>query len=165
MRLFKRQKYQMDLSSANETLQSVFAACKQEPNTIPFDKLILRQRARTKPFTIGKYLSILFVILLFIVPFVFPHSKTSISTEPNSLSELSIVNHYTDDDSFTLILSGEKIDFDSCYAVDINNVHYEPVSYNKKENKIVFPYYGEALNIYIYDVNAHSIQVILTPKE
>ena len=39
----------MDIKQAGETLQNIFAACEQEPNKVPFDKIVLRQKANTYP--------------------------------------------------------------------------------------------------------------------
>ncbi len=47
---YKKKTYQMDMDTANTALQNIFAACEKTPNTIPFDKLVLRQSAYTKPF-------------------------------------------------------------------------------------------------------------------
>ena len=41
----KKKTYQMDIKSADTTLQNIFAACNETPNTVPFDKLLLRQKA------------------------------------------------------------------------------------------------------------------------
>lgn len=45
---FKQKKYQMNIEQADATLQKVFAACKQSPNTTSFDKLLLRRQLNTK---------------------------------------------------------------------------------------------------------------------
>ena len=78
----------MDIKQAGETLQNIFAACEQEPNKVPFDKIVLRQKANTKMFTIGKYISILFIIFLFIAPFLFPHSEATITAQKTSKSKI-----------------------------------------------------------------------------
>lgn len=45
---FRQKKYQMNIEQADATLQKVFAACKQSPNTTSFDKLLLRRQLNTK---------------------------------------------------------------------------------------------------------------------
>ena len=44
----KKNKYEMNIDTANEILQNVFAAESKTPNTVPFDKLVLRQKANTR---------------------------------------------------------------------------------------------------------------------
>ena len=43
----KNSKYEMNKETANAALQNVFAACDKAPNTIPFDKLLLREKLNT----------------------------------------------------------------------------------------------------------------------
>ncbi len=69
----KRNVYEIDMIQANNTLQNVFAACNQAPNTIPFDKLVLRNQLDTKIYNrllIITSIALLFTFLspLFIVP-------------------------------------------------------------------------------------------------
>lgn len=40
------------MALADETLQNVFEACSRTPNTVPFDKLVLKQKAATKKYNI-----------------------------------------------------------------------------------------------------------------
>ena len=47
--LFRKKKnYEMNIDTANAILQNVFAAEAKAPNTIPFDKLVLREKANTR---------------------------------------------------------------------------------------------------------------------
>lgn len=155
--------YSIDLNTANEALQNVFAACEQPPNTIPFDKLVLRQRANTKSFTIGKYISIGFILLLFIMPFVFPHSPAKITQSSGSKAHFTIEDHYVSDSTFTLVLSGDEIDYSSCYAIDAEQVTYLPVSSTPSAHTISFPYIGKEINLYIYNNEGQYMQLLLSP--
>lgn len=161
----EQNKYTMDLKQADQTLQNIFAACEQKPNTIPFDKIVLRQRAKTRSFTLGKYLCLLFIVLLFIVPFVFPHSHAKISSTQNYSSNLEVESHYVSGSQFTLFLSGEDIDYADSYASAADGTIYLPVGSDATEHKIVFPYVGKEVNIYIYDSKGNYIQLLLTPLQ
>ena len=65
--------YQMNLSDADATLQNVFAACNQAPNTIPIDRLLIRQASKTKTFDITLKITcwLLVLTLLSPLPFLF----------------------------------------------------------------------------------------------
>jgi hypothetical protein len=52
MLFHKRKKYTIDTALADATLQNIFEECHRTPNTIPFDKLLLRQKAATKKYNI-----------------------------------------------------------------------------------------------------------------
>ena len=172
MSIFKKKNntYSIDITKANETLQNVFAVCDHIPNTIPFDKLVLRQKAKTRCFTIGKYISGLFIVLLFLVPFVFPHSPITLTKNSNSTgTDVSITNHYISEGKFVLTLSGDDIDYSRCYASSLNSdgtyEDYPIISCDPDEHTIVFTYPKKTLNIYIYTEDGECLQLLLTPKQ
>lgn len=167
MKLFKRHKqvYTMDMSKANETLQNVFVACKQEPNTIPFDKIVLKNKAQTRAFTIGRSICLLFIVFLFIIPFLFPHAPFSLKIRETQ-SRMRVVSHYMDDKQLYITISGGEIDFASCDAYDLEgNPAYLPTDANAKGNTISFPYTGKAMDIYIYDMNGNCLHLFLEPNK
>jgi hypothetical protein len=68
MKIFNRRKYTLDVAAAGATLQNVFETCNQAPNTIPFDKLVLKQDADT-----GKYdIWLVFTFIIFILTAIIP---------------------------------------------------------------------------------------------
>lgn len=68
--LYKKQKkYEINIDRANDILQNVFAAESKTPNTIPFDKLVLRAKPDTRRYDIPLCLAVLLLILTLISPF------------------------------------------------------------------------------------------------
>lgn len=165
MSLFKRNKrtYSMDIKQAGETLHNIFAACEQEPNKVPFDKIVLRQKANTKMFTIGKYISILFIIFLFIAPFLFPHSEATITAQKTSKSTLELESHLVKDEFFIMTFYEDNINYKNSFAVTANGDKLLPVMDSSVDGTIVFPYMEIPLNIYVYDTDGNYIQFVLTP--
>lgn len=158
----KEKKYEMNMSQANETLQNVFAACDKEPNKIPIDKLVLRQKANTKFFTIGKYIAAFFLALVLIAPLTFEHAPAKISKTINKVTNFVIVEHYIEDSLFTMNLTGDEIDYENSYATTPDGEIYSPTFYNDGCT-ISFPYDNKELNIFIYNKSGSYIQVIITP--
>lgn len=69
MKIFNRKKYTLDVAVAGATLQNVFETCNQAPNTIPFDKLVLKQEADTDKYDKWLVLTFIIFILTAILPF------------------------------------------------------------------------------------------------
>ena len=68
---FRKNKiYKMDPGQANSALQNIFAACDQTPNTIPFDKLLLRQKLNTRKYDILLCVIALALFFTFLSPLV-----------------------------------------------------------------------------------------------
>lgn len=65
---FRQKKYQMNIEQADATLQKVFAACKQSPNTTSFDKLLLRRQLNTKLLDNLLILTAIILLLTFLSP-------------------------------------------------------------------------------------------------
>ena len=40
----KKNRYELDMTTANNALQNILSTCNQPVNTIPFDKLVLRKK-------------------------------------------------------------------------------------------------------------------------
>jgi hypothetical protein len=68
MSIFRRKKYTLDVVAAGATLQNVFEACNQAPNTIPFDKLVLKQEADTSKYDIWLVITFIIFVITAIVP-------------------------------------------------------------------------------------------------
>ena len=70
MFFYKKHRYEMDIKLANETLQNIFAACDRAPNTIPFDKLVLRQKTNTRLYNILLIITAILFLLTLLFPFM-----------------------------------------------------------------------------------------------
>ena len=158
----KKNTFEMNINSANAALQNIFAACDQKPNTMPFDTILLRQQANTRSYAIAKHIAELFILLLFGLPLLFPHSKAKIFTQ-STHTKLTLESHYISGEQFTLDIAGGDIDYRQCYAVSADGTRYEPIFQGSSNDSIVFPYAGKEINIYIYDTSGNCLQLILTP--
>lgn len=167
MRTFfrKKKKYQMDITLANETLQNVFSACEKEPNTIPFDKILLRQKPATKVFTVGKWITILMLVLTFLAPLAFKPSPANLSNVSGISKNLSIVNHHITDGQLYIQFSGSSIDAEKCYMITITGETIAPLSMDPLTNTIAFQYLEEETNIYIMSMDQSNMQILVSPKK
>lgn len=161
----KKKKYQMDIGLANETLQNVFSACDKEPNTIPFDKLLLRQKPATKAFTIGKWLTLFMLIVTFFTPLAFKPSPADISKVSGASKSLTILNHHITNGQLFLQFSGCAIDAEESYMQIATGETFAPISINILSNTITFPYLDEETNIYIIGIDQSNMQILVSPKK
>ena len=104
----KNKKYQMDMDTANAALQNILAACDQAPNTIPFDKIVLRQKANTKPYNRLIVLTAVLLLLTFLSPLTIVPIATRL--EPYFTPKpIKLVKDYIEDDILYLQFSGDDI--------------------------------------------------------
>ena len=156
--------YTLDAAQANATLQNVFAACDAKPNTVPFDKILLRSKANVRSFTIGKIVTLLFLILLFCFPLLLPKPSTKIVTMDSSAQTIYVEDHFIQENQFFLFLMGDNIDYPNCHAIKLDGSILSPSTFDKNSNYIAFPYEGDELNILIYTEDGQSLHLVLTPK-
>ncbi len=161
---YSKNKYSMDMNTANDTLQKVFAACDTPPNTIPFDKIVLRQKAHTRTFFIGKWICFICLLLILIAPLAF-HDSPSYSNTASEMNHMKIEKHYIKENKFIIYLSGPNLNLSYSYAVTQDGTVFLPDYYNNETGELVFPYPNKPLNIFISRDQDEFLQVILTPKK
>jgi len=164
-RFDKKKKYSIDNAAANEMLQNVFAAYNKEPNTIPFDKLVLRRKISTRSYKIGMFITAFLLLLTFLSPLAFPHSPAKITNVNSSHSGIEIVGHHIEKGIFYLTLSTDDIDYKDSYMVNADNVMFSAISFDEKTCTIEFPYNKEEVNIFIFTNDGGTLQLLLTPKQ
>ena len=153
------------MKTANDTLQKVFAACDTPPNTIPFDKIVLRQKAHTKTFFIGKWICFICLLLVLIAPLAFHDSPSFYSQSANQMTGIKIEKHYIKDNKFVIYVSGSDLNLSHSYAITQDGTVYLPDYYNNETGELIFPYQNKSLNIFISCDEDEFLQVILTPKK
>ena len=160
----KNLRYQMDLKSANDTLQSVLKTCDKEPNTIPFDRLVFNNNVNAAYTKVCRYLSLTLLLFVILSPLTF--RDTGFSVRNSGLIEKIIVtDHALYEDHFILHLSGSSIDYQDIYARKNDGNYVFPSSVSEEEGEVVFPYEGSSLNIYVPDLNGKVLHAILTANE
>lgn len=159
----KNKKYELDMNTANDTLQNIFAACDKAPNTIPFDKLVLRQKANTKSYNILLVITAVLLLLTFLLPLVIVPVANSIAshitTEPTEL-----VNDYVKDNVLYLEFTGGHILYESAYMELSDGTCLPPLSYDTKQYILCFPYDNtEEANIYIPIEDDVPLHFLISP--
>lgn len=157
----KKNTYILDMESADATLQNIFAACEQPPNTIPFDKLILKESAKTYIYDRILLIIAICLALTLAMPILFYCLKEDVPTR----SYITFSSHYIENDKLYLDLAidNDTIRYEEAYLVVASGDIYEIISYDKKEQILCFPYLSQECNIYVpYDENS-ILHLVLSP--
>ena len=166
MSLFKKSKrYQMDIKTADQMLQNVFAACDTTPNKVPFDKIVLRNKTDVRSERLLIVITIILFILTLITPLFLPKGNDFVSVDSSMGRPLSVTVHEMKDDSFLISFEGNKVDITSSYMEGKDGSVVYASSYDEFTNTVTFPYDSKEYNIYIYDVSGKCIHLLLTPKK
>lgn len=163
-KLRKKKTYTMDIKLADETLQNVFAACEQPPNTIPFDKLILRQKLNTKSYSIRMWISLAILILTFFAPLLLKSSTFKITYPEHVSCDINLIEHHVQDNLLFLTVSGDTVDYERIYMETANADVYSPISYDAESGVIILPYPKGECNIYIPDHSGNTLHLLISPK-
>jgi len=154
----------MDLSSANSTLQNVFAACEKEPNIIPFDKIILRRKADTRAACLCKFTTLFMIAILIFIPLFTVRKGATIEMEHN-ISSIHIVDHYVTENAINLTLAEDNYYTPSCYSLDINGIRNLAMIDPNMPNRLIFVYTGVTIHLYLCDEYGKYLHVIVTPNQ
>ncbi len=159
-----RKKYSMDLKSANDILQNVLKENNKEPNTVPFDRLVLSNTVNVAFAKTGRIASLCLLVLIALSPLAFRDNGFSVRN--SSLIEKIIVSdHQLYSDHFVMYLKGSNIDYDNIYARKPDGTFVFPTYTDTEAGEVTFPYEGLSLNIYIPDLNGKVLQAILSAEE
>lgn len=157
----KKKKYRMDMKQADSTLQNIFAACEQKPNTIPFDKLILRQKLNTRIYDRLLTLTAFLLLITFLSPLAVAPVAGLFSD--GSPGKVELIHDSMSDAILSLTLSGEGIQFEQAYQELPDGTIEKPVSYDKETLTICFRYHETEANIYIPVENAPVFHILVSP--
>ena len=160
-----RMKYNMDINTANDILQNVFAAKQQAPNTTPFDKIVLKSKARTSLVTSCMWVGIIMLCLTILSPLAFRSTELKV-TDFTEAQNLQIIEHQLFTEEFVMIVSGSKLDYQSVYASKNDGTVIFPsrIRFINGNAEITIPYDGEALNLFIPDTDGNVMQAILSER-
>ncbi len=158
----KKNIYQMDMEQANTALQNIFAACNQAPNTIPFDKLVLRRQLNTG---IYKRLIMITVIALFLT-FLSPLIIVPVASVLDPVSTpvtVELLNDYRTDDVLYLEFSHGNVLYEEAYLETADGDIVYALSFDVSTNTIAFPYIADAeCNIYIPVAEGQPLHFLLS---
>lgn len=161
---FKKSKntYEMDKNIASEMLNNVFAACDKEPNTIPFDKLVLRGKIRTTSFNLPIVLAAIMLTIQLCLPPVLYYTTISHAAIMDSIQ---VVEHHVEDGQFFITLYGTDIIFEQIYYLDNTGIEKAPFYTDSFSGQIIVPYPDTEITIFIPEQNGRMTQILLMPKE
>lgn len=162
MRFHRKNKYKMDISSANQILQNVLAAQSHSASRVPFDKLVLRGKINMR--FCNQFLVILIAIFFItcIAPLmIISHARTA---EPRTGS-VQLEEHYLKDQCLYLHVSGEYIDYGEAYLETTAGERHYTVSYDEENGILCFPYFNDTeSNIYIPAKGVSPLHILITPR-
>lgn len=160
-----KMKYNMDTKTANNILQNVFAAEQQAPNTIPFDSILLKSKARTTLVTSCMWVGIVMLCLVILSPLAFQGQELKV-TDYSQAKGLQIVDHQLFTEEFVMIISGKMLDYQKIYAMknDGTVVFPSKIRFINENTEVTIPYDGDELNLYIPDYDGNVIQAILAER-
>lgn len=160
-----RLKYNMDMNTANNILQNVFAAEQQSPNTIPFDAIVLKSRARTTLVTSCMWVGIIMLCLVILSPLAFQGQDLRVTDYSDSKS-LQIIEHQLFTEEFVMIVSGSRLDYQKIYATKNDGTVIFPsrIRFVNGNTEVTIPYDGDSLNFFIPDKDGNVMQAILSER-
>lgn len=161
-----RRKYTMDMTTANNILQNVFIAGDMEPNTIPFDKIVLRSKAKTTLVTACMWIGVVMLLLTLLSPLAFTSQQELKITQDETDESVRIVSHQLYTSEFVMMIEGNKLDYRNVYAAksDGSIIYPSRIRFVNDNTEITIPYDGAELNIYIPDTDGNVIQAILSER-
>ncbi len=165
MRKFRKEKYGMDIETANQTLQSVFAACNQAPNKIPFERIVLQKKAKTASVRICMWICILFLIAAVFSPSLFINHYFKISNTNSRMKPIIIEDHSYENDCFTIKFKGDNIDYDGIYLIDESGTTSVPDEIISSEGIVQINHPSGTINIFVPDYDGNTLHAVLSIDE
>ena len=154
--------YSMDKETAKNTLQNVFDACDAKPNTTSFDTIVLRSIANTTLVMTCKWIACIVLVFVLISPLAF-YEKEGFSVGNLRMStQISVNEHHLYEDRFEMILSGDNIDYTGIYCKKQDGTVVVPYYYEIESGKVVIPFDGDSLNIFITCLDGSVVQALLS---
>lgn len=153
--------YKMDKQAASETLKHVFEANNAEPNKVSLDTLVMRNKANTSLVKACKWISIVTLFLVIMAPLAF-HTNENFNVEKKASSQVTVVNHELFDNYFEMTLSGDTVDYQGIYCKKLDGTLVLPKKYDAESGKVVIPFDGDSLNIYIPCTDGKVVQALLS---
>lgn len=161
--MFRKNKiYSINKKAANETLQNVFAACEQTPNTQSLDALLFKNIANTTLVKFGKWMSVALLVLILLCPLVFYMAGRQTQVRPHK-ADIAVTSHYMDEENglFVMELAGSNIDYDGIYAKTMDGSVIRPME-TDVNGTVKFHFTSGTLNIFIPDTEGGVVQAVLS---
>ena len=133
----KKNRYELDMTTANNALQNILSTCNQPVNTIPFDKLVLRKKVNAASYNRLIVATAVIFVLTFLSPLVIvPLSEFNEKMFAPAPAELTL--DYVENNVLSLKFTGDNILYDD-------------------------PFLSEEANIYVPVKNGETLHLLFTP--
>lgn len=160
----KKNRYELDMTTANNALQNILSSCNQPVNTIPFDKLVLRKKVNAASYNRLIAATALLFVLTFLSPLaIVPLSKLSETLFVPAPAELTL--DYVENNILSLQFSGDNILYKEAFMETLSGEIIEPLSVDVSQGVISFPFLSEEANIYVPVKGGETIHLLFTPDE
>lgn len=160
---YKHNDFKQNKEQAEQTLNNVFMACSHAPNTTPVDRLMNTTTRYYQNNRLAFSVSVILFLVTLILP-VFFYFYANSANAPVTKTNIKVLEHHIDEDTFSLSLSGDYIDYESIYLLDAAGQKVVPLSTDPYTGYVQFPFTGTEVNIYIYDLNRNELHLVLTPR-
>ncbi len=160
----KKNRYELDMTTANNALQNILSSCNQPVNTIPFDKLVLRKKVNAASYNRLIAATALLFVLTFLSPLaIVPLSELSETLFVPAPAELTL--DYVENNILSLQFSGDNILYREAFMETLSGEIIEPLSVDVSQGVISFPFLSEEANIYVPVKGGETIHLLFTPDE
>ena len=160
----KKNRYELDMTTANNALQNILSSCNQPVNTSPFDKLVLRKKVNAASYNRLIAATALLFVLTFLSPLaIVPLSELSETLFVPAPAELTL--DYVENNILSLQFSGDNILYREAFMETLSGEIIEPLSVDVSQGVISFPFLSEEANIYVPVKGGETIHLLFTPDE
>ena len=159
----KKNRYELDMTTANNALQNILSTCNQPVNTIPFDKLVLRKKVNAASYNHLIAATALIFVLTFLSPLaIVPLSELTAKMLVSTPPELTL--DYVENNILSLQFTGDNILYTEAFMETMSGEVIEPLSVDASQGVISFPFLSEEANIYVPVKNGETIHLLFTPE-
>lgn len=148
--------------TASEMLNNILDSCNIPPAAESLDKIMLKRSLEKKPLRILKVTAAFFLVIAVLTPLTFRQDpQFSVLTRSRNVA---INSHNLYEDCFIMTLSGSA-DYKNIYARKNDGAIIFPDQIDRTSGLVIFPYNGEALNIFIPTTGGECIQAVLNESK
>lgn len=158
----KKNKYELDMTTANNALQNILSTCNQPVNTIPFDKLVLRKKVNAASYNRLIAATAVIFVLTFLSPLVIvPLSELNERLFAPAPAELTL--DYVENNILSLQFTGDNILYEEAFMETLSGEIIKPLSVDASQGMVSFPFLSEEANIYVPVKDGAPLHLLFTP--
>lgn len=158
----KGKDYKLNSKEAEKLLYNVLDSCNIPQPSGSLEATIRKKALKKQTIAFCTFLAALFLILVIFSPLAF--KRDSHFKIVQGSKEVSISSHTLYDDFFVMTLKGD-VDYDNIYSRKNNGAYIFPDTVDSESGLVIFPYNGDALNIYIPSKGGECIQAVLNENK